>query len=155
MDLLLRSDGPTWTGRRPAGVPVVRVMGISELWDTQTPRRGLLVSIRSPGVEPPRLPEWSGTVLRLEIEDVYADATLREGADMQTPAAAIARCVLDHPKARAITYQCQAGVSRGRSAAAAVCDHHGWPYRWHAFHQPLYHAVRAAMAELTTSHPST
>jgi rhodanese-related sulfurtransferase len=145
----LASDGPTWTGRRPDGVPVVRVCSAREARDLRASRRGIVISLRDRGTEPVDLqPGWRA-VLRLEVPDVEFSGTLASGEDVSGAAAEIARCLRSHPRATPIVLHCAAGISRSRSTAAALCDTLGWPYKWTVLHAPLYAAVRAALEAST------
>lgn len=138
-------DGPLWQGRRPRGVPLILVLSRTEAVLARPIRRGVIISIRAPGTEPPRLsPNWKA-VLSLEIEDVDLNGKLDPEVDLRTPAEAIAAFVRAHSRAPQILLHCHAGASRSRSTAAAICESYGWPYRWTVLHRPLYHAVLAAL----------
>ena len=142
---LMVNDGPLWDSRRPRGAPAVRVLSRDEAVRAKPRRRGVLVSIRAPGVEPPKLlPGWKA-VLSLEIEDVDLHGNRAAGVDVRAQAAAIATFVRTHRSAPLILLHCHAGVSRSRSVAAAICDALGWPYRWTVLHRPLYDAVAACL----------
>ena len=143
----LSQDGPRWKGRRPRGVPLVRVLSRDEAERTKPVRLGVVISIRAPGMEPPKLSSGWKSVLSLEIEDVDLHGKLELGADIDAPAAAIAAFVRVHRSAPQILIHCHAGVNRSRSVAAAICEAFGWPYRWTVLHKPLYDAVLASLTE--------
>ncbi len=150
LERTLREDGPRWKGRRPRGVPLVRVLSRDEAGRTKPVRLGVVVSIRAPGMELPELLSGWQSVLSLEIEDVDLHGNLDLGADVHEPAAAIATFARAHRRAPHILIHCHAGVSRSRSVAAAICEYFDWPYRWTILHRPLYDAVLAFLRE---AHP--
>ena len=142
----LVGNGPTWTGRRPRGVPLVTVMSAAEATRTR-PRstHGVIVSIRDPGT--PLLPlnsRWEA-VLRLELPDIswggHGDPTAESLAEQ---AAALVAFVHEHRRAPMLAFHCHAGVSRSRTAAAVVCEHYAWPFEWYALHYSWEAALRAA-----------
>lgn len=106
-----------------------------------------MISIRAPGMEQPVLRSGWKAVLFLEIDDVDVHRNLEPGVDVRLPAAAIADFARTHRRAPQILVHCHAGVSRSRSAAAAICEALGWPYRWTVLHQPLYDALLAYLRE--------
>ena len=142
---LLSEDGPLWDGRRPRGVPLIRVLSRDEAERARPVRRAIVISIRAPGMEPPELSSGWQSVLSLEIEDVDLQGNLDPGVDVHAPAAAIAAFVLAHRRASPIVLHCHAGVSRSRSVAAAICTAFDWPYHWTVLHKPLYDAVLASL----------
>ena len=144
---IVSEDGPLWEGRRPRGVPLVRVLSRDEAVRARPVSRGVVISIRAPGMEPPRLSSRWKAMLSLEIEDVDLQGNLDPGVDMRAPAEAIAAFVQSHRRAPHILLHCHAGASRSRSAAAAICEAYGWPYRWTVLHQPLHNAVLAALRD--------
>ena len=145
LERILGEDGPHWGRRRPRGVPLVRVLSRDEAVRAKPVRRGVVISIRAPGMEQPELLSGWKAVLFLEIEDVDLYGNLEPGVDVRVPAAAIAAFVRTHRRAPQILVHCHAGVSRSRSVAAAICEAFGWPYRWTVLHQPLYDAVFARL----------
>lgn len=146
LERILGEDGPLWDGRRPRGVPLVRVLSQDEAVRARPVRRGVVVSLRSPGIEPPQLRSGWEAMLFLEIEDVDAHGNLEPGVDVRPQAAAIAGFARAHRHAPQILLHCQAGVSRSRSVAAALCEAFDWPYRWTVLHQPLHDAVLASFS---------
>lgn len=144
-DRILGHDGPLWEGRRPRGVPLVRVLSRDEAVRTKPVRRGAVVSIRDPGTAPPALAAGWPAVLSLEIEDVDLHGNV--GHSVDAPAAAIAAFARVHRRAPLILIHCAAGVSRSRSVAAGICEAFGWPYQWTVLHQPLYAAVLARLRD--------
>lgn len=147
LERILGEDGPLWDGRRPRGVPLVRVLSHDEAVRATPVRRAVVVSIRTLGMEQPALRSGWKAVLSLEIEDVDLHGNLKPGVDVRRPAAAIAAFVQTHRHATLMLLHCHAGVSRSRSVAAALCEAYGWPYRWTVMHQPLYDAVLASLRE--------
>lgn len=143
MERILAEDGPRWHGRRPRGVSLVRVLSSDEAERARAARRGVIISIRAPGMEPPELSGGWKSVLSLEIEDVDLYGNLDPGVVVHGPAAAIAAFARTHRRAPQILIHCHAGVSRSRSVAAAICEAFGWPYHWTVLHRPLYDAVLA------------
>lgn len=142
---LLAYDGPRWTGRRPRGVPVVRVMDRDEAARARPVQSGVVISIRAPCMEPAALaPGWQA-VLSVEIEDADLHGQLDTAFDLHPEADAIAQFVCAHRGARHLVVHCHAGVSRSRSVAAAICDTFGWPYHWTVLHKSLYDALAAAL----------
>lgn len=142
---ILSYDGPLWEGRRPRGVPLVRVLSRDEAVQAKPFSRGVVISIRAPGMEPPLLSTQWKAVLSLEIEDVDLHGNLDPEVDLRGAADAIAAFVHLHRKAPQILLHCHAGVSRSRSTAAAICNAYGWPYQWTILHRPLYDAVLASL----------
>lgn len=145
IELIMSDDGPLWEGKRPRGVPLVRVLSREEAIRARPVRDGVMISIRAPGIEPAELPSGWKAVLRLEIEDVDLHGNVDSDVRLEGPAQAIAHFVQCHRRARQIVLHCHAGVSRSRSAAAAICIAYRWPYRWSVLHQPLYDAVLFAL----------
>lgn len=141
----LMGDGPRWKGPRPRGIPLVRVMSREEAVLARPRSGGVIVSIRAPGMEPAALSSRWKAVLQLEIEDVDLRGNLDSDMDIRGPGEAIANFVKSHRQAPEIALHCHAGVSRSRSAAAAICEAYGWPYRWTVLHRPLFDAVLAAL----------
>jgi predicted protein tyrosine phosphatase len=142
---IVSEDGPLWEGRRPRGVPLVRVLSRDEAVRARPLSRGVVISIRAPSMEPPRLSSRWKAVLSLEIEDVDLQGNLDPGVDLRAPGEAIAAFVQSHRRVPQILLHCHAGASRSRSAAAAICEAYGWPYHWTVLHQPLHDAVLAAL----------
>lgn len=142
---LLADDGPRWTGRRPRGVPMVRVMDRDEAARARAMQTGVVISIRAPGMEPADLASGWPAVLSVEIEDVDLHGEFDTAFDLRPAAEAIAQFVWAHRRARHLVVHCHAGVSRSRSVAAAICDTFGWPYHWTVWHKPLYDAVAATL----------
>lgn len=147
LERILGEDGPRWAGRRPRGVPLVRVLSRDEAVRATPARGGVVISIRAAGMEQPALRSGWKAVLFLEIDDVDLHGNLEPGVDVRPPAAALADFVRTHRRAPQILLHCHAGVSRSRSAAAAICEAFGWPYRWTVLHQPIYDAVLACLTE--------
>lgn len=141
----LMGDGPQWKGPRPRGIPLVRVMSREEAVFARPRSGGVIVSIRARRMEPAALSSRWKAVLQLEIEDVDLHGNLDPDVDMRGPAEAIANFVKSHRQAPEIALHCHAGVNRSRSAAAAICEAYGWPYRWTVLHRPLFDAVLAAL----------
>jgi predicted protein tyrosine phosphatase len=141
-----RHDGPTWSGRRrPVGVPLVRVMGDSEVRDARASRAGVVIAIRAPGARVVPLRSGWHAVLEIEVPDVDVYGNLGPGADVSPAAREIAAFLRAHHDAPSILVHCRAGLSRSRSVAAALCESRGWPYAWTVLHQPLHDAVAEAL----------
>lgn len=120
---------------------MVRVLSRDEAERARAASRGVIISIRDPGMEPPELSGGWKSVLSLEIEDVDLYGNLDPGVDVHRSATAIAAIARTHRRAPQILIHCHAGVSRSRSVAAAICEAFGWPYHWTVLHRPLHDAV--------------
>lgn len=144
----LMGDGPTWVGRRPRGVPQILVMSAPEAAKMR-PRsaRGVIVAIRDPDTSPvPLNTHWSD-VLRLELPDISWDGQHDPTPESLAPqASALVSFVHKHRSSPLIAFHCHAGVSRSRTAAAAVCEHYKWPYEWAALHYSWEAALRTAFS---------
>ena len=144
----LVGNGPLWTGRRPRGVPLVTVMSAAEA-TRMRPRsaHSVIVSIRDPGTPPVPLDARWAAVLRLELADISwggeGDPTAESLAEQ---AEALVAFVHAHRRAPLIAFNCHAGVSRSRTAAAVVCEHYSWPYEWYALHYAWEAALRTAFS---------
>ncbi len=144
----LVGNGPTWTGRRPRGVPLITVMSAAEA-TRMRPRsaHGVIVSIGDSGTPPLPLDARWAAVLRLELPDIswggQGDPTPESLAEQAT---ALVAFVLKHQRAPMLAFHCHAGVSRSRTAAAVVCEHFKWPYEWYALHYSWEAALRTAFA---------
>jgi predicted protein tyrosine phosphatase len=142
---LLAGDGRLATATHARGVPDVRVCSAPEAARLRPSRRGVVIAIRDPGAAPIALrPGWRA-VLALEVPDVDSLGDLAPTVDLGPTGDAIAAFVVEHHDAVRVVLHCHLGVSRSRSAAAAICDAFKWPYRWTALHEPLYAAVREAL----------
>lgn len=112
----------------------------------------IVISIRSPG-EPvlPLSPQFDA-VLRLVFSDVGEFAPLSAG-DVEVRATItaaqadqLAAFVRAHPDATVLVLHCAAGVSRSRSAAAAICTALDLPYRFSVVNDDVYYTVLRAFA---------
>lgn len=142
---ILAEDGPLWAVRRPRRVPLVRMLSENEAVRAKPVRRGVVISIRAPGMESPELsPGWKA-ILSPETEDVDLHGNLDPGVEVHGPAAAIAAFVRTHRRAPQLVLHSHAGVGRSQSVAVAMREAFNWPYRWTVLHRPLFDAGLASL----------
>jgi predicted protein tyrosine phosphatase len=126
-------------------VPEVLVCSAAEARKMRATSNGVVIAVRDLGT--PAIPLKAGwkAVLSLEIPDVDVHGLGDQAWDLAAPAREVAQFVRLHAAATRILLHCHLGVSRSRSIAAAICEHHRWPYAWTVLHQPLYDAVLTAL----------
>lgn len=149
IELAERHDGPRWQGRRPRGMPRIRVMSVTEAKRLRPKKGSVVVSIWTPHVPRSSLrPGWVDT-LSLTVEDVDEWGNVSEEAPLDEPARQLAAFIVKHQRAPEIVLHCLAGLSRSRSAAAAICAHFHWDYQWTVLHEPFYRAISHALKDAT------
>jgi predicted protein tyrosine phosphatase len=142
---LLAGDGRLSTVVVVRGVPDVRVCAATEAAGLRSSGRGIVIALRDPGTVPIALRSGWKAILSLEVPDVDPWGELATNEDLAPTGDVIAAFVVENRDVERVVLHCHLGVSRSRSAAAAICDVLHWPYRWTVLHEPLYAAVRDAL----------